>query len=445
MALTNPSAGAALGSLNVAEVRIDDDVGTIEFAAPLYVVSEAAGNARILVHRFGRTNESASVEFSSQSETAAVGIGSKALRATLAFLPGETAKALDLPIQDDRLAEPDEIVELSLGSPAGVAIPFRRIAARLRIADDERTGGLDSGFAPQLGPVGDLRCVTLQGDGRIVIGGVIYTNDGWQPLLIRLDPGGPPDESFRPVLRPQLGVDAVVVQPDGRLVIGLGSWTSAMVVRLQGDGSEDSTFQPRDFRCSAPSTRLALQSDGRILAAVGDEIVRLNADGSDDASFQRFSGDKVSALAVLPNGKILVGGPSPIVLDQGVIRLPARLNPNGSLDTEFNPPGDLGRVYALAVQADGRILVGYNAGNWIEYRVGLRRLLPDGGWDASFKSVTNVAGRLTALALQRDGKVLAGGAFGPLAPGFAGNIARLTADGSLDASFDAGPGPDRTW
>jgi hypothetical protein len=40
----------------------------------------------------------------------------------------------------------------------------------------------------------------------------------------------------------------------------------------------------------------------------------------------------------------------------------ARLNPDGSLDTAFDPGTD-GRVYALAVQEDGRIVVGAVSGN----------------------------------------------------------------------------------
>ena len=61
---------------------------------------------------------------------------------------------------------------------------------------------------------------------------------------------------------------------------------------------------------------------------------------------------------VQPDGKILIGGS--FTTDFGATRNRiARPDPDGTLDTGFNPnPGAL--VNTIAVQADGKILVGGN-------------------------------------------------------------------------------------
>ena len=78
----------------------------------------------------------------------------------------------------------------------------------------------------------------------------------------------------------------------------------------------------------------------------------------------RFRSERATArfyvAVVQPDGKILIGGDfttlSPMA--EAVARNHiARLNPDGTLDTAFNPNAN-GNVFAIAVQADGKILVG---------------------------------------------------------------------------------------
>ena len=123
-----------------------------------------------------------------------------------------------------------------------------------------------------------------------------------------------------------------------------------------------------------------------------------------------------------------------------------RLNADGSLDTSFDP-GANGAVYALAVQADGKILVGGyfttlgGGGTGTTTRNYIGRLNADGSLDTSFDPGAN--GAVYALAVQADGKILVGGDFTTLGGGGTGtttrnHIGRLNADGSLDTSFDPG-------
>src|SRR6266446_6280639 len=69
----------------------------------------------------------------------------------------------------------------------------------------------------------------------------------------------------------------------------------------------------------------------------------------------------VRVVVVQPDGKILIGGDFTTLSPNGGVAVTrnhiARLNPDGTLDTAFNPNAN-NTVYAIAVQADGKILVG---------------------------------------------------------------------------------------
>ena len=74
-----------------------------------------------------------------------------------------------------------------------------------------------------------------------------------------------------------------------------------------------------------------------------------------DSSFNPSANGAVSSLAVQVDGKILVGGGFTTLGGQPRSRV-ARLNAGGTLDGSFNP-GANGAVSSLVVQADGKILV----------------------------------------------------------------------------------------
>src|SRR6266403_1443626 len=75
-----------------------------------------------------------------------------------------------------------------------------------------------------------------------------------------------------------------------------------------------------------------------------------------DPLFNASVDQAVYAMAVQPDGKIVVGGLLTVLDGEGRSFL-GRLNPDGSLDRGFNP-GANGYVYAVVVQPDGKILVG---------------------------------------------------------------------------------------
>lgn len=186
---------------------------------------------------------------------------------------------------------------------------------------------------------------------------------------------------------------------------------------------------------------------------VGAPLASAQQAGSVDAAFSPGYGvdGNVNALAVQPDGKMLVGGEFDHVNGVFYDNL-ARLNPDGSLDPGFIPPAINGiysfvtvEVLALAVQSDGRILVGGTftqvGGKAQNY---LARLNPDGSTDTSFAPVfalqngvtrANTAG-VYAVAVQPDGRIVAVGSFDLVDGQPHRGVVRLNADGSLDATFD---------
>jgi uncharacterized delta-60 repeat protein len=169
---------------------------------------------------------------------------------------------------------------------------------------------------------------------------------------------------------------------------------------------------------------LAVQPDGRILAGVPRSLLRFNPDGTPDNFFFSPSLDGfMNDAAVESGGTLLIGGNFKNVSGNPHAGL-ARLFPDGSPDESFAPvPGPDATVAALAVQVDGKILVGGTTG---EMEVPfLTRFNTDGSVDPGFHAEPQ--GRITCLTTQTDGRILVGGGFG------FGRITRLNADGTPDA------------
>ncbi|HWS99468.1 MAG TPA: Calx-beta domain-containing protein [Pyrinomonadaceae bacterium] len=223
-------------------------------------------------------------------------------------------------------------------------------------------------------------------------------------------------------------------------------------------GGLDPSFSPGGSGANGIVDVVAVQPDGKALvggrftsyngnAAASDRVARLNTDGTLDTSFNPAglgSDGIVLAIAVQPDGKIIIGGTFLSYNRNGAAgdRI-ARLNPNGTLDTTFNPGGvgADGNVFAVALQPDGKILIG---GRFYNYngtaREGVARLNPDGTLDASFNPSGSGVANLSAIAVQPDGKIVVAGLFAlsDSVPGSMGKITRLNSDGTRDASFNPG-------
>jgi uncharacterized delta-60 repeat protein/prepilin-type N-terminal cleavage/methylation domain-containing protein len=202
---------------------------------------------------------------------------------------------------------------------------------------------------------------------------------------------------------------------------------------------------------------LAIQSDGKIFVGGWftnyegvdsvNKITRLNSDGSRDDTFigsgfdSEYNDDlevtRVDTIAIQANGKIVVGGS--FTSYQGIAsnRI-IRLNSDGSIDTSFNVEIEFDDwVSAIAIQSDGKILVGADYNKII-------RLNSNGSIDSSFNIGTGFNNAVTNITLQSDGKVLVGGVFTGYNGELANRITRLNSNGSRDLSFDMGSGFNNT-
>jgi uncharacterized delta-60 repeat protein len=175
-------------------------------------------------------------------------------------------------------------------------------------------------------------------------------------------------------------------------------------------------------------------------------VARLNTDGSVDLSFDPWAwlNGEAYAVAVQPDGRVLVGGAFTMV--DGVIRNRlVRFNADGTLDGTFNPgTGPNNLVYSLLVQPNGQILVGgaFSAYNNNLPNGYLVRLFSDGSLDPDFNAGVN--GAVWAMGLGGDGKLVLGGQFTSVLGTVRNRVARLNVDGTLDAGFNPAAGPNGT-
>ncbi|MEQ1861332.1 MAG: delta-60 repeat domain-containing protein [Chthoniobacteraceae bacterium] len=173
----------------------------------------------------------------------------------------------------------------------------------------------------------------------------------------------------------------------------------------------------------------------------GSTLTRVNPDGSIDAGFSASTAGFVSCIAVLPDGKVLIGGNFTSVNGTARNGGIARLNADGTLDPGFNAgSGADNSITSLLVQADGKIVVAGYFTTFNNTAAGhFARLEANGTLDGSF----NIGGAGTdivvfSLAQQADGKLLLGGWFSTVNGAAANRIARLETNGTLDTGFSAG-------
>lgn len=164
------------------------------------------------------------------------------------------------------------------------------------------------------------------------------------------------------------------------------------------------------------------------------------APGDLDTSFLNPDvGPNLFAQALQADGKVLIGGTFTTVGGVGQSAL-ARLNGDGTRDTGFNPSLDDSPL-AMAPQPDGKVMVGGYfrfAGGVARSRVA--RLNADGTLDTTFADplvgpFLPADAAVWAIALQPDGKVLIGGTFTSVGGQDRANVARVNADGTLDTTF----------
>jgi uncharacterized delta-60 repeat protein len=166
-----------------------------------------------------------------------------------------------------------------------------------------------------------------------------------------------------------------------------------------------------------------VQVDGKIVIGghfsavngiVRNNIARLNPDGTLDRSFAEQEGlnGQVNALAIQPTGQILAGGTFSQAGQREILNL-VRYDADGQVDAAFGggaSPGTNGSVFALAVQPDGKILVGGNFNAIFGApRHGIARLKADGTVDEPIITGQSLSGAVRTITVAPDGVFLGGG------------------------------------
>ena len=295
-------------------------------------------------------------------------------------------------------------------------------------------------------------------DNKIVVAGVAQIRaDDDDFAIVRYNSNGTLDTTFDgdgkrtdDIGNESASARRVAIQPDGK-IIAAGAFA---IVRFNPDGSFDTSFgtdgKVRCITCSISG--MALQSDGKIVV-VGDKfVVRYKTDGSLDTAFGTGGTTSLSifvnAVAIQPDGAIVVAG---YTGDSNNDFAVSRLLSNGTLDSSFDIDGKVTTAigagsdiaYAVIIQPDykivvaGLVFVGTNNNDFA-----LVRYNPDGSLDTSFsfdgKQTTAIGTNndvANALAIQTDYKIIAAGyAYSGTNNDFA--AVRYNADGSLDTTFD---------
>jgi uncharacterized delta-60 repeat protein len=329
--------------------------------------------------------------------------------------------------------------------------------SRNHVARLNQDGTIDRDFAPSGGANGEVLGSACQPDLKVLIGGVFTrVNNTNRAHIARLNADGTLDASFDPGTGVNAEVRAIVVQPDGKILIGgpFSRCSGAVcngVARLNSDGSLDAAFST-GTGCGGERfvDELLLLPDGKLLVA-GDfptfngikraSIVRLNTDGSMDSTFDpgvgAKPGDPILGMALQKDGKILLVGSMTSFAGKPLRNL-ARILADGAVDLEFDPGtgtsgGPInGFLQSVAVEPDGKILIG----GWFDHVNGvsrsyLARLLPGGKPDTNWN--VRVDGQVRAVKLQEDGKVVIGGDFSRINSAPNARVARLNASGPLPA------------
>ncbi|MFO0806318.1 MAG: FG-GAP-like repeat-containing protein [Gemmataceae bacterium] len=249
-------------------------------------------------------------------------------------------------------------------------------------------------------------------------------------------------------------------------------------------GSLDPTFGTGgkavvDFGLTpASASAVAIQADGRIVAvgSTGDgniAVARFRPNGLPDFTFGGGDGkftfdvggtDVATSVAIQRDGKIVIGGYTDSGSPGNNNFLAARILADGSgLDTSFGFKGatsiafDYGgakddRAYSLAIQGDGKILLGgYDQFAATDWDFAIVRLNTDGNLDTGFGPLGGggfyffdagpgglFADKSQALSIQANGQIVLAGSVQVSATGTDIGIVRITQAGTLDPAFGNG-------
>ena len=298
-----------------------------------------------------------------------------------------------------------------------------------------------------------------QSDGKFIVGGRFLdyqTNDKSVSSIVRINTDGSRDIPFTTNIgnrfkygNTSIDVKALAIQSDGKILVG-----GPGICRINTDGTLDVAFNYGNSGAVGQVQSIDIQPDGKILIAgtfttyngvARYGIARLNSDGTLDTNFVGSTmSDYPSKVLLQPDGKVLLCGNFTWFNNNNTgqnnsIKYITRLDSSGYLDLNFTHTSTInGSPYSMGLQSDGKIILGgnFNLINNPNTNKSIVRLLPNGSLDTSFVGSipdysTNVGSIVYDIKVQNDDKIMVGGQM------LLGNVARLLPNGAVDSAFNS--------
>jgi uncharacterized delta-60 repeat protein len=166
-----------------------------------------------------------------------------------------------------------------------------------------------------------------------------------------------------------------------------------------------------------------------------------------DTAFRPTNSEYLSLTdaAGTPDGKVIVVGSFSTFAGQALPRM-VRLNPDGSVDTSFQPQTGFSSFYPETVEAGLATL--WIGGSSLRHTgasssLGVYRLLINGTRDQTFSCPSFISSTEDLLALL-DGRIFVVGSFSSSTAGDRKRVARLLYSGAVDQTFDSGESVNST-
>jgi uncharacterized delta-60 repeat protein len=343
--------------------------------------------------------------------------------------------------------------------------------------DGEIDGTFDPGDGVNITGGNFVTALALQLDGKIVVAGSFTSFNGQScGNVIRLNTNGTIDTAFETTAGTGANgtVRSIVVRDDGKIVLG-GDFTSfngttrQHMVRLNGDGSVDTTFDPGTalndaVYAIAPQISTPIQVSANANGGSTEYVNTINVGATSGVLTVNYD------MLIVPDDlRIFYGGTNTtgipangtsgvLIFDTGqvsgtnTIRIP--FGPTNGLTANTvtivvnqgsGNPGTLWLFNAAVQPTPGDALTIGGDFTSTGGKFGqdhIARLLGDGTLDLTFDPNAGANGRVRSVVSQVDGKVVIGGDFTAVNGQAASHITRLNSDGSTDSGFFSGTGTD---
>jgi uncharacterized delta-60 repeat protein len=228
-----------------------------------------------------------------------------------------------------------------------------------------KPGSVDAGFQCGAGFNGPVKALLSQ-KGSYLVGGT-FRQYGDQSVagLVRLKHDGSLDPTFQ--VGANWDVTALVADSDDKILVAgehLGADGKATLIRIQSDGTEDTSFRrltglPINALCRGAGGGIYVGGNCFACCPCSQDVIRLTPDGRVDTTFRAdpaLPSLMIHALEPLDDGRLFFWGVPPTGGGTGIV---ARVEFNGSIDSTFRKPTELKRlVTGVIPREDGSTLLG---------------------------------------------------------------------------------------